>query len=135
MICPTDPGEKGCLCASCYSFRFISYFHLFDVRTLVMQPVGVVGAITPWNFPLAMITRKVWIYFLQVLWVKTHDSNHEFHFSKLHTCSVYNLNFNQVGPALACGCTVVVKPSELTPLTALAAAELALRAGIPPVII
>lgn len=39
----------------------------------------------------------------------------------------------QVGPALACGCTVVVKPSELTPLTALAAAELALQAGIPPV--
>ncbi|KAG6758107.1 hypothetical protein POTOM_038443 [Populus tomentosa] len=60
-----------------------------------LQPVGVVGAITPWNFPLAMITRKV-------------------------------------GPALACGCTVVLKPSELTPLTALAAAELALQAGIPP---
>ena len=40
----------------------------------------------------------------------------------------------QVGPALACGCTVVIKPSELTPLTALAAAELALQAGIPPVI-
>ncbi|URE03059.1 Aldehyde dehydrogenase family [Musa troglodytarum] len=59
------------------------------------MPVGVVGAITPWNFPLAMITRKV-------------------------------------GPALACGCTVVVKPSEYTPLTALAAAELALQAGIPP---
>ncbi|WOL16483.1 succinate-semialdehyde dehydrogenase, mitochondrial [Canna indica] len=58
-------------------------------------PVGVVGAITPWNFPLAMITRKV-------------------------------------GPALACGCTAVVKPSEYTPLTALAAAELALQAGIPP---
>lgn len=40
----------------------------------------------------------------------------------------------QVGPALACGCTVVIKPSELTPLTALAAAELSLQAGIPPVI-
>lgn len=40
----------------------------------------------------------------------------------------------QVGPALASGCTVVVKPSELTPLTALAAAELALQAGVPPVI-
>ncbi|CAL9754127.1 unnamed protein product [Musa acuminata subsp. burmannicoides] len=67
-----------------------------DRRLLVLkQPVGVVGAITPWNFPLAMITRKV-------------------------------------GPALACGCTVVVKPSEYTPLTALAAAELALQAGIPP---
>ncbi|XP_037491477.1 succinate-semialdehyde dehydrogenase, mitochondrial [Jatropha curcas] len=69
---------------------------LGDRRLLVLkQPVGVVGAIAPWNFPLAMITRKV-------------------------------------GPALACGCTVVVKPSELTPLTALAAAELALQAGIPP---
>ncbi|WZZ07351.1 hypothetical protein YC2023_093272 [Brassica napus] len=67
-----------------------------DRRLLVLkQPVGVVGAITPWNFPLAMITRKV-------------------------------------GPALASGCTVVVKPSELTPLTALAAAELALQAGVPP---
>ncbi|XP_058072251.1 succinate-semialdehyde dehydrogenase, mitochondrial isoform X1 [Magnolia sinica] len=69
---------------------------LADRRLFVLkQPVGVVGAITPWNFPLAMITRKV-------------------------------------GPALACGCTVVIKPSELTPLTALAAAELALKAGIPP---
>lgn len=53
----------------------------------------------------------------------------------MHTCPVSNLNFNQVGPALACGCTVVIKPSELTPLTALAAAELALQAGIPTVII
>lgn len=69
---------------------------LADRRLFVLkQPVGVVGAITPWNFPLAMIARKV-------------------------------------GPALACGCTVVVKPSELTPLTALAAAELSLQAGIPP---
>ncbi|XP_030488649.1 succinate-semialdehyde dehydrogenase, mitochondrial [Cannabis sativa] len=69
---------------------------LADRRLLVLkQPVGVVGAITPWNFPLAMITRKV-------------------------------------GPALACGCTVVIKPSELTPLTALAAAELSIQAGIPP---
>lgn len=42
--------------------------------------------------------------------------------------------FGQVGPALACGCTVVVKPSEFTPLTALAAADLALQAGIPAVI-
>ncbi|KAJ0870127.1 putative succinate-semialdehyde dehydrogenase (NAD(+)) [Helianthus annuus] len=67
-----------------------------DRRLFVLkQPVGVVGAITPWNFPLAMITRKA-------------------------------------GPALACGCTIVIKPSELTPLTALAAAELALQAGIPP---
>ena len=64
-------------------------------RLMVLkQPIGVCAAITPWNFPLAMITRKV-------------------------------------APALAAGCTVVIKPAELTPLTALAAAELALRAGIP----
>ena len=63
--------------------------------TVLKQPIGVCAAITPWNFPLAMITRKV-------------------------------------APALAAGCTVVIKPAELTPLTALAAAELALRAGIPP---
>lgn len=67
-----------------------------DRRIFVLkQPVGVVGAITPWNFPLAMITRKV-------------------------------------AAALAAGCTIVVKPAELTPLTALAAADLALQAGIPP---
>ena len=59
------------------------------------QPVGVVAAITPWNFPAAMITRKV-------------------------------------GAAIAAGCTVVLKPSELTPFTALALCELALRAGLPP---
>ena len=65
-------------------------------RLLVLkQPIGVCAAITPWNFPLAMITRKV-------------------------------------APALAAGCTVIIKPAELTPLTALAAAELAMRAGIPP---
>ena len=58
------------------------------------QPVGVVAAITPWNFPSAMITRKV-------------------------------------SPALAAGCTVVVKPAEDTPLSALALAELAERAGLP----
>ncbi len=64
-------------------------------RLMVLkQPIGVCAAITPWNFPLAMITRKV-------------------------------------APALAAGCTVVIKPAELTPLTALAAAELAVRAGIP----
>ena len=64
-------------------------------RLLVLnQPIGVCAAITPWNFPLAMITRKV-------------------------------------APALAAGCTVLIKPAELTPLTALAAAELAVRAGIP----
>ena len=61
---------------------------------VVKQPIGVCAAITPWNFPLAMITRKV-------------------------------------APALAAGCTVIIKPAELTPLTALAAGELALRAGIP----
>mgnify|MGYP001819895099 CR=1 FL=1 len=66
-----------------------------DRRYLVIrQPVGVVAAITPWNFPIAMITRK---------------------------CA----------PALAAGCTVLVKPSELTPLCALALAELATRAGFP----
>lgn len=73
--------------------------HLPDLRILVMkQPVGVVGAITPWNFPNAMITRKV-------------------------------------APALAAGCTVVIKPSEETPLSALALAELAERAGFPPGVI
>src|SRR5688500_6824478 len=61
---------------------------------VIRQAIGVCAAITPWNFPLAMITRKV-------------------------------------APALAAGCPVVIKPAELTPLTALAAAELALRAGIP----
>ncbi|MDI1302993.1 MAG: NAD-dependent succinate-semialdehyde dehydrogenase [bacterium] len=66
-----------------------------DRRLLVFrQPVGVVAAITPWNFPIAMITRKV-------------------------------------GPALAAGCTVVVKPASETPLSALAAAVLALEAGVP----
>jgi succinate-semialdehyde dehydrogenase/glutarate-semialdehyde dehydrogenase len=65
-------------------------------RMLVLkQPVGVVGAITPWNFPLAMITRKI-------------------------------------SPALAAGCTLVVKPAPETPLCALALAELAVRAGVPP---
>ena len=61
---------------------------------ILKQPIGVCAAITPWNFPLAMITRKV-------------------------------------APALAAGCPVIIKPAELTPLTALAAAELAMRAGIP----
>jgi succinate-semialdehyde dehydrogenase / glutarate-semialdehyde dehydrogenase len=66
-----------------------------DARIVcVKQPVGVVAAITPWNFPAAMITRKV-------------------------------------APALAVGCTVVVKPASETPLTALALAELAERAGFP----
>ncbi len=66
-----------------------------DARIVVMkQPVGVVAAITPWNFPVAMITRKV-------------------------------------SPALAAGCTVVVKPAEDTPLSALALAALAEMAGMP----
>jgi succinate-semialdehyde dehydrogenase / glutarate-semialdehyde dehydrogenase len=66
-----------------------------DARIVVVkQPVGVVAAITPWNFPAAMITRKA-------------------------------------GPALAVGCTMVVKPASETPLTALALAALAEMAGIP----
>ncbi|MGD9869154.1 MAG: succinate-semialdehyde dehydrogenase, partial [Hyphomicrobiales bacterium] len=69
--------------------------HRKDGRILVLkQPVGVVGAITPWNFPHAMITRKV-------------------------------------APAIAVGCTIVCKPAPDTPLSALALAELAHRAGIP----
>ncbi len=73
--------------------------HAPNLRVLVQkQPVGVAAAITPWNFPIAMITRKV-------------------------------------APALAAGCTVVVKPSEETPLCALALAELAHRAGFPPGVI
>lgn len=58
------------------------------------QPIGVCAAITPWNFPIAMITRKI-------------------------------------APALAAGCTIVIKPAEQTPLSALALAELAQRAGMP----
>ncbi|MDO9192224.1 MAG: NAD-dependent succinate-semialdehyde dehydrogenase, partial [Undibacterium sp.] len=58
------------------------------------EPIGVCAAITPWNFPSAMITRKA-------------------------------------GPALAAGCTMIVKPAELTPFSALALAELGIRAGIP----
>jgi len=62
---------------------------------VVKEPVGVCAAITPWNFPSSMITRKV-------------------------------------APALAAGCTVVIKPAEATPFSALALAELAHRAGFPP---
>ncbi|HUZ12604.1 MAG TPA: NAD-dependent succinate-semialdehyde dehydrogenase [Caulobacteraceae bacterium] len=70
--------------------------HAAGKRILVLkQPVGVVTAITPWNFPIAMITRKV-------------------------------------APALAAGCTIVVKPPDETPLSALALAELGARAGLPP---
>ena len=61
---------------------------------VIKQPIGVCAAITPWNFPIGMITRKV-------------------------------------APALAAGCPVVIKPAEQTPLSALAVAELALRAGMP----
>ena len=69
--------------------------HQADKRIIVLrQPVGVVAAITPWNFPAAMITRKV-------------------------------------APALAAGCTVVVKPASQTPYSALALAALAARAGVP----
>jgi succinate-semialdehyde dehydrogenase/glutarate-semialdehyde dehydrogenase len=69
--------------------------HHADKRVLVTkEPIGVCAAITPWNFPAAMITRKV-------------------------------------GPALAAGCCVVLKPAEATPLSALALAELAERAGVP----
>jgi succinate-semialdehyde dehydrogenase/glutarate-semialdehyde dehydrogenase len=67
-----------------------------DGRRIVVlkEPIGVTAAITPWNFPIAMITRKV-------------------------------------GPAIAVGCTSVIKPAKLTPLSALALAELADRAGMP----
>ena len=66
-----------------------------DKRLMVLkQAIGVCVAITPWNFPIAMITRKI-------------------------------------APAMAAGCTIVIKPAELTPLSALALAELAKRAGVP----
>jgi succinate-semialdehyde dehydrogenase/glutarate-semialdehyde dehydrogenase len=69
--------------------------HQADKRIVVVkEPVGVVACITPWNFPLAMITRKA-------------------------------------GPAIAAGCTVVLKPASQTPFSALALAELAERAGVP----
>jgi succinate-semialdehyde dehydrogenase/glutarate-semialdehyde dehydrogenase len=69
--------------------------HAADKRIIVLkQPIGVVAAITPWNFPAAMITRKI-------------------------------------GPALAAGCTAIVKPASQTPFTALAIAALAEEAGIP----
>jgi len=92
-----------------YAAAFISWFaeearrtygdvipgHGRDKRLVVTrEPVGVVAAITPWNFPLAMITRKA-------------------------------------GPALAAGCAMVLKPSELTPFSALALALLAQEAGLP----
>jgi succinate-semialdehyde dehydrogenase/glutarate-semialdehyde dehydrogenase len=93
-----------------YSASFIEWFaeegkrlygdvipsHASDKRIIVLkQPIGVVCAITPWNFPSAMIGRKA-------------------------------------GPALAAGCTFVCKPATQTPFSALALAELAHRAGVPP---
>ncbi|RIY00244.1 NAD-dependent succinate-semialdehyde dehydrogenase [Aureimonas flava] len=92
-----------------YAASFLSWFaeearraygqvvpaHRADAEVVVLkEPVGVVAAVTPWNFPLAMITRKV-------------------------------------GPALAAGCTIVVKPAEDTPLSALALARLGEAAGVP----
>ncbi len=92
-----------------YAASFLSWFaeearrsygdvvpsHRADARVVVLkEPVGVVAAVTPWNFPLAMITRKV-------------------------------------GPALAAGCAIIVKPAEDTPLSAFALAELAEKAGVP----
>src|SRR5919109_3783599 len=69
--------------------------HAADKRIVVIkQPIGVCAAVTPWNFPNAMITRKA-------------------------------------GPALAAGCTMVIKPASMTPYSALALCELAERAGIP----
>ncbi len=69
--------------------------HAEDKRLVVLkQPIGVVAAITPWNFPSAMVTRKI-------------------------------------GPALAAGCSVILKPAELTPFSALALGVLAERAGVP----
>src|SRR5467141_4580514 len=70
--------------------------HQADKRLVVIkQPIGVCAAITPWNFPAAMITRKL-------------------------------------APALAAGCTLIAKPAESTPFSALALAVLAERAGVPP---
>jgi succinate-semialdehyde dehydrogenase/glutarate-semialdehyde dehydrogenase len=69
--------------------------HDMSKRLLVLQqPIGVIAAVTPWNFPMAMITRKV-------------------------------------APAMAAGCTTVVKPAQDCPITALAVADLAERAGVP----
>src|ERR1044071_3081885 len=64
----------------------------------IKQPIGVVAAITPWNFPIAMITRKI-------------------------------------APAIAAGCTVIIKPASQTPLSALALAQLSVEAGFPPGVI
>ena len=80
-------------------YRDVIPSNAVDQRSVVLkQPIGVVAAITPWNFPLAMITRKV-------------------------------------APALAAGCTVVIRPSEETPLVATAILHLAEAAGFPPGVI
>ncbi len=73
----------------------LSHQHTDKRLVVIKQPVGVCGAITPWNFPSSMITRKA-------------------------------------GPALAAGCTMVLKPALKTPFSALALCELARRAGVPP---
>ena len=101
-----SPSRKG---EVAYAASFLEWFgeeakrvygdtipgHQADKRIVVIkQPIGVVACITPWNFPLAMITRKA-------------------------------------GPAIAAGCTVVLKPASQTPFSALALAELAERAGVP----
>ncbi|MBB1489642.1 NAD-dependent succinate-semialdehyde dehydrogenase [Oceanospirillum sediminis] len=111
LLMTTEQGKpvKEAMGEVMYGASFIEWFaeegrraygdviptHANDKRILtVKQPIGVVAAITPWNFPIAMITRKA-------------------------------------APALAAGCTIVIKPSEETPFCALAMAELADRAGIP----
>ena len=111
LLMTTEQGKplKEAMGEVMYGASFIEWFaeegrraygdvipsHAADKRILtIKQPIGVVAAITPWNFPVAMITRKA-------------------------------------APALAAGCTIVIKPSEETPFCALAMAELAHRAGIP----
>lgn len=111
LLMTTEQGKpiKEAMGEVMYGASFIEWFaeegrraygdviptHASDKRIMtIKQPIGVVAAITPWNFPVAMITRKA-------------------------------------APALAAGCTIVIKPSEETPFCALAMAELADRAGIP----
>ena len=111
IIMTTEQGKPltEALAETIYAAKFVRWFAEEGVRTygdlipshsesarivVNKKPIGVVGVITPWNFPLAMITRKV-------------------------------------APALAAGCTCVIKPSEITPLSAIAVVELAQKAGIP----
>src|SRR5271154_6527942 len=113
-LAPRMPAEEGKPLAEskgeiAYAAAFIEWFgeegkriygdtipaHMADKRIVVTkEPIGVTAAITPWNFPAAMITRKC-------------------------------------GPALAAGCTMVLKPASATPYSALALCELAERAGVP----